>query len=205
MATDRQQPQRETRTQAVLAQLRTDGVPQGTWIFTHDATYGAYVWNVTAALALVQARPRPAHLVSPQLLRQTLATARVDPAQVTKAHPDEPGLVAVYFDVSTHYWRFVVIDGNHRAVRAHQTGFPFRCYELNPGESWTVLLAYPTSVEPTVYTKHLACQGNCLRSESPPPRPGPPGRLGRGVLPAPMSPSRLREHARAVAAWRRRR
>ena len=167
-------PARDADAWAVRAPLRTDGVPPGTWISTHDATYGAYVWNVTEALALVQARPRWAHLGLPQLMRQTLATARVDPAQVTKAHPDEPGLVAVYFDVSTHYWRFVVIDGNHRAVRAHQTGYPFRCYELSPGESWRVLLAYPAAVELTVYTKHLACTGNCLRSESP--------RLGPGLL-----------------------
>ena len=60
-----------------------------------------------------------------------------------------------------------MIDGNHRAVRAHQTGFPFRCYELNPGESWRLLLAYPAAVDATVYLKHLVCTGNCLRSEAP--------------------------------------
>ena len=85
-------------TQGVLAQVRKHALPPDTAIFTHDATDGAYVWNVSAALALLQTSPRPAYLVSPQLLHQTLRTATVDHAQVAKADPHQAGLVACYFD-----------------------------------------------------------------------------------------------------------
>ena len=188
MTTGRQPPPRETRTQAVLAQLRTSGLAPGTAIFTHDTPYGAYIWNVTAALALIQARPRPAHIVSPQLMQQTLGTATVDRTQIATARPEEPGLVAVYFDLSRHFWRWVVIDGNHRAHKAHQTGYPFACYELNPGESWRVLLAYPSVVDPAVYLKHQHCTGNCLRTASPL-APLPPA--VRTFRRAPVHPARV--------------
>ena len=87
MTTDRPQPQRETRTQAVLAQLRQYSLPPDTAILTWNASYGQYVWNVSQALTIVEGRPRPAYPVSPQLMQQTLGTATVDRTQIAKADP----------------------------------------------------------------------------------------------------------------------
>ena len=143
MSTGKHPSQRETRTQAVLAQLRTYGLPPDTTIFTHYATYGAYVWHVTQALAVIQARPRPAHIVHPPLMEQTLRTAVVDRAAVAKADPTRPGITAMFYDVAARYWTEVVIDGCHRCTRAHQTGSVFTCYALTPIEAFVLLLAHP--------------------------------------------------------------
>jgi len=191
MTTGRQQPQRETRTQAVLTQLRKDGLPADTQIFTWNASYGQYVWNVSQALAVVQASPRPAHPVHPPLMRSTLATARVDQAAVAKADPSRPGLVAVYYDLAERYWQSVIIDGNHRAVRAQQTGYPFACYALTITESWLLLQHAPHGWESVYYAQHLLEDRDSLHHASPPAPAAPYVRTRRPVFRAPTRPGRL--------------
>ena len=182
----------------MLAQLRKYGLPHDTAIFTHVTPYGAYTWNVSAALAVVQARPRQAHPVHPPLCNDPRDGGR-GPGGGSHGGPRQPGITAPYFDLSTHCWTEVVIDGNHRAVRSHQTGYPFQCYALTVVESFVLLLAHPYVWESLYYAPHLlGDEGWLHRASASAPSP-PQVRTRRPVFRAPTRRSRPAQALAAVA------
>ena len=160
-------PQEEHRrdqfTQAIVTQLQARGVlPDPLEYLSWDLGYGRYTWNVSQALELVAHVP---HRLRPTPLHHLAFTARmatVQAAHVQHADPTRPGIVAMLFNLEVAHWEAIIIDGNHRAVRAYQVGQPFQCYELTPIESWALLLEHPTQGEAVFYADHLRCPPGCM-------------------------------------------
>jgi len=155
--------QRDLRTNALLAQLYAWGLlALDAQTCSWDISYGRYTWNATRALVVIaqiahRLRPTPQHQ-----LEYIAHYGGTDAAHVQRVDPTQPGIVAMYFDFVEGGWRAVVIDGNHRAVRAYETGQPFACYELTPVESWALLLEHPVAGESVFYAEHLCCPPDCM-------------------------------------------
>jgi hypothetical protein len=127
-----------------------------------DVSYGRYTWQVAKALDVVERIPHRLRPIPKHQLAHIAAICTVEPAHVQTVNPANPGIVAMYFDLEVRCWQGVVIDGNHRAVRAHQTGARFQCYELTPVESWALLLEHPVAGESVFYAEHLCCPPDCM-------------------------------------------
>lgn len=154
---------RDACTNELLLNLVTRGlVPATAQTLSWDVSYGRYTWNATQALVVIQGKPHPLRQVPPTHLAHLVTIVTTDPARVASCDPSQPGIRGVYFNLEFRRWESVIVDGNHRAVRAHQTGQPFFCYELTPVESWALLLEHVTHGESVFYAEHLLCEPGCM-------------------------------------------
>ena len=157
--------QRERRTHDLVCQLVRWGLlTPHSQTMSWDVAYGRYTWNVPAAQALVAHTPHRLRVTPTHQLAHLADIATVDAAHVQRVDPTQPGIVGMYFDLAEGGWRAIIIDGNHRAVRAFQTGVTFSCYELTPVESWALLLEHPYMGESIFYAQHLTCTADCMIS-----------------------------------------
>ena len=109
--------------------------------FTYEIPgYGTLHWNVTHAQRAVAAGQVEAHVtVDREQLAAIAAKNEWTQARVDQADPTIPGIGAPVI------WQgqiiYILIDGTHRAVRAHQTGVPFEADLLTEAASRACLIA----------------------------------------------------------------
>jgi hypothetical protein len=153
--TDAERSQRDLHTaeQVLASAHRGILIPMPKVTFTYDMPYGRYIWNVTAALTLVQLIPRTLYPVPADSQQRIADSTTYDPAHVATVNPDAPGIVAPLFNMESHTWENVLIDGTHRAVRAWQLTQPFQAYQLAPFESFLLLVEHPVPSESLAYVE----------------------------------------------------
>jgi hypothetical protein len=154
---------RDACTNTLLWELLTRGfLPVGAQTLSWDLSYGRYTWNASKAWEVIQGKPHPLRQIPAAHLAHVVTIATTDPARVAVSDPSQPGILALCFNLEFLRWESVVIDGNHRAVRAHQMGQPFFCYALTPVESWALMLEHATHGESVFYAEHLLCEPGCM-------------------------------------------
>jgi hypothetical protein len=154
---------RDTQTNTLLAALAAKGLlPGRRETLSRDVAYGRYTWNVSKAQEIVRARPHRLLTISRHQLDLLTRTATVDRTHVAAVDPAQLGIIGLFVDVQAPGWRWVIIDGNHRAVAALQTGAVFQCYQLTPIESWALMLEHPCPGESVFYAEYLLRDKDCM-------------------------------------------
>ena len=122
-----------------MGDLITVTVPVVITVYTHTLPNGDELqWNVDEAQRIVAAFPREPEWVSPVFQVQVYRNQEVNRAHLKDVNEDEPGIVAPIIINGEQF--HVLVDGNHRCVKATEMLKNFSVYPLTPEESLRCLI-----------------------------------------------------------------
>lgn len=121
------------------ARVRGEGDPElFEWLF------GAWVFDIDRAKAILAAAPRPEVAVDMSEAGHPVHRGMIEERHLPHVDPTQPGVMATIHLVPKGCAPgLVLIDGHHRQARALADGLPFTAYVLTAAETEQILLRTP--------------------------------------------------------------
>lgn len=138
-----------------LKELGMGTVDSDIQLFRYSTPLGDWEWNVTKAIKLARARMSANGegdyvVLEREELQSIAERMAVDEARVESANPEDYGLAVIISEPNGQdqmHNRLILIDGNHRAVKALRLGRDYRAILLTQQEHESVVMVKPAECE----------------------------------------------------------